>query len=90
MCESECVVLNITVDSIGQQTYIDTGDKKLKRLLLRIVIKGPTKVLEISPERDNLRDALDYCNDMVICVTISFLLMNMCVDSRADRGTYPF
>lgn len=53
-------------DSIGQQTYIETGDPKLRKLLLRILIKGPTKVLEISPERDNMQDALDYCDNMVI------------------------
>jgi hypothetical protein len=37
----------------------------LGKLVLRIIIKGPTKVLEISPDSSNVLQSLKYCDAMV-------------------------
>lgn len=37
----------------------------LGKLILRIYIKGPTKVLEIAPEVENFTTVLEYCETMV-------------------------
>lgn len=59
---SSCYLL---LDGIGAISYIDTFDAILGRLLVRVFIKGPTKVLEISPEVDNVYSAHSYAEAMV-------------------------
>jgi hypothetical protein len=54
---------------------MSTNDPILGKLILRIFIRGPTKVLEISPEVNSIPAVLKYCEDMVNTHHITLLLI---------------
>jgi hypothetical protein len=55
--------VSIQLDNIGQEACIETNDPALGRLMLRVYIKGPTKILEIIPE--HTIKALAYSRTML-------------------------